>query len=161
VAAQQCFPRGLYGGNAARFGFGQFHEAAGAALSVRSNIKVIAHQMQERRILYELASRIQSMAIAERLFLLHELNGGICRGVAIRFPIAGRNDDANFGYARAVYFFENDTENRFFNSVPVDQHLKGQRTLVTPRCGDNRSMDSHFDGTADTAYRPTRLLPIL
>ena len=117
--------------------------------------------MEKRLVLYKIASRIQSVPIAERLLLLYELDGSAGCSLAVCFAIAGRDDHTYFRNVCAMHLFEDDAENGFFNAVPVDQHLKGKRALITARRGDDRLLNSHFDARPAKFTGPPGSFPIL
>jgi hypothetical protein len=86
--------RGLHGGDAAVLGGGGLDELLGATLLRAAEIKVIAHEQEDRRLAGELASAEDRVAVTERSGLLDELKAFRVRagGGGVGGLIAGADD---------------------------------------------------------------------
>ena len=139
---QQVLPGCLDSGDRARLGFGQFHQALGAALR-RADIQVVAHQVEKGIAAGKFARAVDGVAVSERLGLRNEADGAAmtpCR-LGVAFFVAGPDDHADLLHVRVERLFDQDAEDGFLLPVAVDQGLQRKRPLVLPGGGDDRFLD--------------------
>jgi hypothetical protein len=125
VMRQEIFTGGLYSGDGAGMGFGDLNQLLGAAFCGAANIKVVADQMEEGVVAYEIARAEDGVPIAEGLGLGNEAeaSGVVARDARVRRFVAGADYDGDLFDAGAQGFFDDDAEDWFFNAIAIDEGL--------------------------------------
>lgn len=147
---EHVFTRRLHGRHAALLRFGDGDKLLAAAAVGIAHIEMVAHKMQERLAVDELAGRADGIAVAKRLWLRNQLEPGGRRAgsCAESRLIAGPHDDAHFVGPGGHGLFDDDFEGCFGRAVAVDEPLQGQALLLPAGGGDEGAFDVHGDSPA-------------
>ena len=145
IVGEQALAGRLHGRYGAILGLGHSHQRFGAALLVRTNIQVVAHQMQERVLPDEVPGAVDRVRVAAWLGLMDKPNSsGVIANHLLEGDLVTRTDnDANLLHVRAQNLFEDDAQDGLLNPVLVNQSLERQRPLTGRGGRDDGFCDFH------------------
>lgn len=132
-------------GDGAGFAAGDIDELASAADGGAADVEVVADHEEEWFSGGEFPGAEDGVAVAEGCVLRDELEaaGVGASGGAVGGFVVWVDDDADFLHTSHDGFLDDDLEGGFFDAVPVDERLEGERALGLAGGGDDGFTDIH------------------
>jgi hypothetical protein len=123
--------RGMHGGHGALLGRGYFHQLPSTWPLVVAEIEMIPHQQQKRIVPGKLMGAPHGVAIAQRLFLLDELQlfAMYPGGGSIALDVTRANHNTNLFRTGLDGFLDDDGQRSLGFAVTIHESLQGKRPL--------------------------------
>jgi hypothetical protein len=145
----------LHCGNGAGLRLRDGDELLRAAFVPSAQVKMVAHEVQKRRVPDEGPAAQKRVPVPAQRLLFDKLHPHrrILQRARVTFAVARRDDDGGFIDTRARNFLDNDTDGRLLRPIRIDEGLQRQPILIPPRGGYDRFRDFHLEEQVATAAK--------